>query len=197
MLFAIFATGIAFFIAFNMDRFGGPHLQGLRRLALFVGVVIFVFPVASTVYLWRQGAVSLASQGLRPRGLLAAPAIVAIFAVAATVVTPWRELAPYLSIGFLASLFLQVLAEELVRFQLATRIGAWLRSPMAGVVIASLVWGLMHLPQYYRGLLIPAVVGPLEILPLGVVFGYTSLRTGNIWPSVVAHVLNVWGLQAI
>ena len=82
------------------------------------------------------------------------------------------------------------------RFQHQTRFGAALRSRPAGWLLAALVWGLLHVPRYYRGDPLLAAAGVVTLVPLGLLWGYASDRTASLWPSGVAHALNVWGLQS-
>ena len=34
-----------------------------------------------------------------------------------------------------------------------------------------------------------------DIVPLGLLWGYLTHRTGSFLPSVVLHATNIWGLQ--
>jgi membrane protease YdiL (CAAX protease family) len=104
-------------------------------------------------------------------------------------------IAEEMSPGFPLWLLAQVTAEEALRFQVQTRCGAWIRSAPAGWLAAALVWGLMHVPRYYHGDPQLAAYGVVCIVPIGLLWSAVSHRAGSIWPAVIAHMLNIWGLQ--
>ena len=102
-----------------------------------------------------------------------------------------------MSAAMLLSVPLQVLAEELLRYQLQTRLGAALRSRPAGWLLASSVWALLHVPRYWSGDAVLAFAGAAAIVPIGLLWGYASDRTASVWPATLAHAVNVWGLQSV
>lgn len=167
-----------------------------------IALFAFVFPVASAVYLWRQG--------YRPRDLgfrwtgsawVFLP-IVAVVGGTAYAVAPaeltlqriWAEegIAGFLIDGFVAA----ALAEEFMRLTLQTRIGAWWNNGM-GWILAAVVWAFLHLPMSIGEGADPAhaVLGCCYIVPIGLLWGYLTHRTRSIWPAILCHGLNVWGLQ--
>ncbi len=60
------------------------------------------------------------------------------------------------------------------------------RGPVAGVVIASIVFALIHLPRYGLGAM------PLDF-SVGLALGGLRLVTGRVLPCAVAHVIADWG----
>jgi membrane protease YdiL (CAAX protease family) len=73
-------------------------------------------------------------------------------------------------------------AEEVVVVGfLLTRLRQLRVSPVAAVLATSLVRGLYHLYQGFGA--------GLGNLAMGLVFGYVYLRTGRLWPLIVAHAL--------
>lgn len=64
---------------------------------------------------------------------------------------------------------------------LITRLRQLRVSPVAAVIISSLLRGLYHLYQGFGA--------GLGNLAMGLVFGYVWLRTGRLWPLIIAHAL--------
>jgi membrane protease YdiL (CAAX protease family) len=61
-----------------------------------------------------------------------------------------------------------------------------------------LIWSVMHLPKWIGdggGTLFDGLMGSLHIVPLGLMWGYITHRTKSIFPAILAHGMNVWGLQ--
>lgn len=93
------------------------------------------------------------------------------------------------------------LCEELLfRVFLQDRLAAWFRSPAAGLIVASLLFGLAHAPGLYlRGAgseghdevsIAWAVCYTLVVIaPAGVAFGVLWMRTRNLWLGVILHGL--------
>jgi membrane protease YdiL (CAAX protease family) len=91
----------------------------------------------------------------------------------------------------------ECLPEEFFRFAWQTRIGAWMKNPAAGWLIASMAWAVLHGPVDYSQShsTVEAMLSVIDIVPLGLLWGYLSHRTGSFLPSVLLHGLNFWGLQ--
>jgi membrane protease YdiL (CAAX protease family) len=64
---------------------------------------------------------------------------------------------------------------------LITRLRQLRMSPLAAVIVSSLLRGLYHLYQGFGA--------GLGNLAMGLVFGYVYVRTGRLWPLIVAHAL--------
>lgn len=68
------------------------------------------------------------------------------------------------------------------------------------VLLVGVIWGVWHWPsiflgaQYLSGYWGEPVVGPLlfvwTILPSSVLYGWLTLRSGSVWPAVIAHGVN-------
>jgi membrane protease YdiL (CAAX protease family) len=68
------------------------------------------------------------------------------------------------------------------------------------VLLVGVVWGVWHWPsiflgaQYLFGYWGEPVVGPLlwvwSLLPVSVIYGWLTLRSGSIWPAAIAHGVN-------
>lgn len=71
--------------------------------------------------------------------------------------------------------------EVIVVGYLLTRLRQLRFSPVAAVIVTSLLRGLYHLYQGFG-----AGIGNVA---MGLVFGYVYVRTGRLWPLVVAHAL--------
>nr|CRL78840.1 CAAX amino terminal protease [Mycolicibacterium malmesburyense] len=73
-------------------------------------------------------------------------------------------------------------AEEMIVVgYLITRLRQLRVNPVTAVVATSVLRGLYHLYQGFGA--------GLGNLAMGVVFGYVYLRTGRLWPLIVAHAL--------
>jgi membrane protease YdiL (CAAX protease family) len=64
---------------------------------------------------------------------------------------------------------------------LFTRLRQLRMSPIAAVILTSLLRGLYHLYQGFGA--------GLGNVAMGLVFGYVYVRTGRLWPLIVAHAL--------
>ncbi|MBF8192675.1 CPBP family intramembrane metalloprotease [Nonomuraea sp. K274] len=76
--------------------------------------------------------------------------------------------------------------------------------PLAGLLLSGAIWGVWHAPLTLLGYNYPrlgswaALVFIGFCVPAGVVFGWLRLRTGSVWPAVVAHgSLNAVALPAL
>lgn len=89
------------------------------------------------------------------------------------------------------------LFEEFSRFVIQSRYEKVFKTTGINILFATIIWSLMHLPVAYFQ--VPDLTGNLiyclQIIPLGFVWGYLTQRTKSILPSVIAHGLNLWGLQ--
>jgi membrane protease YdiL (CAAX protease family) len=64
---------------------------------------------------------------------------------------------------------------------LLTRLRQLRFSPVAAVIVTSVLRGLYHLYQGFGA--------GLGNLVMGLVFGYVYVRTGRLWPLIVAHAV--------
>jgi membrane protease YdiL (CAAX protease family) len=176
---------------------------GIARLVWGAWLIGFVFNGAlALVLLVRR--YRLSELGLRITGLAAAPLVVGVFASAAWLFghshITWAMLveesggSTWTVIG---TALLAAVPEEFFRFVWQTRAGAWLKNPAAGWLIAAIPWAVLHAPKDWDDshALATTVMGVINILPIGLLWGYLTHRTRSLLPSVLLHATNVWGLQ--
>ena len=64
---------------------------------------------------------------------------------------------------------------------------------------ATILWAGMHIPvlhaQSPKTPLMLVAISSLHIVPIGLLWGYITLRTKSILPATLVHGLNLWGLQ--
>jgi membrane protease YdiL (CAAX protease family) len=87
--------------------------------------------------------------------------------------------------------------EEFFRFAWQTRVGALRRNRAAGWFIASVAWAILHAPRFWDEghSAIGTLMGVVDIVPLGLLWGYLMHRTRSLLPSTLLHATNIWGLQ--
>jgi hypothetical protein len=87
--------------------------------------------------------------------------------------------------------------EEFFRFVWQTRLGAWCASPATAWLIATATWAMLHGPKDFDDAhaVGATVQGIIDIVPLGLLWGYLTRRTGSFLPSALLHATNIWGLQ--
>jgi len=113
----------------------------------------------------------------------------------------WQAM--YLEMGVLDMLFTGIISaalwEEFLRMLMQTRFGAALRNPALGFVLASMVWALMHVPNFGQDFrkdgIWPAILAAIHIMPVGFMWGYLTFRTKSLFSAVMVHGFNLWGLQ--
>jgi membrane protease YdiL (CAAX protease family) len=96
-----------------------------------------------------------------------------------------------LSLGFLIA----AVPEEFGRILAQTRISAFINSKALGWFLASLLWALTHIPNFYSQQhdMFEASMYALKILPIGLLWGFMTHRFKSIWPAVLVHGTNLWG----
>lgn len=199
VLLAIGAGGLVWSKMFPAS-FGG--VARLPRLAVMLLALSCLFQALPAAYLLAS-RYKLRDLALVPRGLYAAPAVLVIVAATAMSADPGgvtlgRILDEMGWTGLLAFAFFgEPLFEEFLRMTLQTRVGALLRNRAAGWFLAALPWALLHVPVWSsQGAgLAGASASALCIVPIGLMWSYLTLRTGSLWPALLAHGFNVWGLQ--
>jgi membrane protease YdiL (CAAX protease family) len=178
-----------------------PESGGLRLAWIAIGLGA-VFSILPALFLFgrRYGPADL---GLRFRGVTTALPVLAIFAVITFAlsrhsITWFGALAEAGSpFGLVQTAISASVPEEFFRFAWQTRIGSWMKNPAVGWLIASFAWAVLHGPvdlsQSHST--VEAALGVIDILPLGLLWGYLTHRTGSSLPSMLLHGLNFWGLQ--
>jgi membrane protease YdiL (CAAX protease family) len=177
-----------------------PGPLRLLWLAVLVGCVFNALP-AIFLLVRRYRPSDL---GFKIAGLQAAPIIVAVFALSATLLSPaattWRAILDESggsTWAVVETALLAAVPEEFFRFIWQTRVGAWLQRPATGWLVASVAWSVLHGPKNWDEThsFAATVMGMINIIPLGLLWGYLTHRTRSMLPSVVLHATNVWGLQ--
>lgn len=208
LLGACQAVGLAFLWARLVAGVTPASFESIPARLAFVAGILFVFPVVPVLALlaWRYRPAEL-GLGLGRRALAAALACVAVLALASLTLAPgqvlWGAALREWGLGrlLLTCAVSAALPEELMRFLFQTRVGALLRSPAAGWIVASCLWALLHAPSWLRespGMAMPGIAeSATRILPLGLMLGYLTHRTRSIWPAHVVHATNLWGLQNV
>ena len=201
MLAGSFLLGFAWLYArFVRDYRPAPGPLRLVWLALLIGCVFQALP-AAVLFLRRY---RLPDLGLSARGVQAAPVIMAVFAAAALTLSPstttWKAIVEESggsTLAVIGTALLAAVPEEFFRFAWQTRMGAWIEQPAVGWLVASLVWALLHAPKDWdeSHSIGSTVMGVLDIVPLGLLWGYLTHRTRSILPSILLHATNIWGLQ--
>ena len=72
-----------------------------------------------------------------------------------------------------------------------------MKNPAFGWLISSIAWAMLHGPVAYSQShsTVQAMLSVIDIVPLGLLWGYLTHRTGSFLPSMLLHGLNFWGLQ--
>lgn len=202
---AVIVASFAFGLFWLYERFvrqyaPPPGIGRVLWLAILIGCVFSALP--ALVLLLRH--YRLQDLGVRLTGIAAASIVLAIFAAAAavspvsTVTLPELFKASGGSVLTLIGISLTAaVPEEFFRFAWQTRVGALFHNRAVGWFIASTAWAVMHAPRFwFQGhSAIGTLMSVVDILPLGLLWGYLTHRTRSFLPSMLLHATNVWGLQ--
>jgi membrane protease YdiL (CAAX protease family) len=173
---------------------------GLLALGWAILALATVFNALQALWLLAS-RYRLRDLGLRWSGMTLALPALAIFAVltltasrGSMTIGEIRQMAP-LDIVLVA--LSAAVPEEFFRFVWQTRVGAWCASPATGWLIATAAWAMLHGPKDFDDAhaIGATVQGIIDIVPLGLLWGYLTRRTGSFLPSALLHATNVWGLQ--
>jgi membrane protease YdiL (CAAX protease family) len=178
-----------------------PEAGALRFAWIVIGLGA-VFSILPALFLFCR-RYTPADLGLKFQGVIVALPVLAIFAAITFTfsrdsITWSRALAEAGSpLGFVLTAISACLPEEFFRIVWQTRIGAWMKNPAVGWLIASIAWAALHVPVDYSQShsTVKAMLGIINIVPLGLLWGYLTHRTGSFLPSMLLHGLNLWGLQ--
>jgi membrane protease YdiL (CAAX protease family) len=178
-----------------------PESGGLRLAWILIGLGA-VFSILPALFLFSRHWCP-ADLGLRLRGVTTALPVLAIFAgttfaLSRHTITLSGALAEAGSpLGLVQMAIVACLPEEFFRFAWQTRVGSWMGNPAAGWLIASMAWATLHGPVDYSQShsTVEAMLSVIDIVPLGLLWGYLTHRTGSFLPSMLLHGLNFWGLQ--
>jgi membrane protease YdiL (CAAX protease family) len=95
------------------------------------------------------------------------------------------------------AIFVAAMPEEFFRMTWQTRFGAVTGNNAAAWFLTAVLWSFMHAPIFHNGepAWTPALVNCLNLVPLGLLWGYALHRTRSLVPSMILHIFNVSGLQ--
>jgi hypothetical protein len=156
------------------------------------GITLAIFLVAR-----RYGPSDL---GVRGGRLLLALPVAAVFFTLASAFTRFSILPVVQSreslMAWMAAVPATAVSEEFLRFVWQTRLAALRNNHAFGWIIASCVWAIMHGPRFWgeNGLL-HGTLGIVDIIPIGLLFGYLTHRSRSFLPAAFTHATNIWGLQ--
>jgi membrane protease YdiL (CAAX protease family) len=87
-------------------------------------------------------------------------------------------------------------SEEFLRFVWQTRLAALRGNKAFGWILASCAWAIMHGPRFWgeNGFL-HGTLGIVNIIPIGLLFGYLTHRSQSFLPAALTHATNIWGLH--
>jgi membrane protease YdiL (CAAX protease family) len=188
-------------LAWLCSRFVAAYTIPSVILRLAAVSAVFNIPLALAVLILRYWPGDL---GFRFRGFVPVPLVILCFGVLAAVCSPssitlkeaYQEAGS--SGGLLWMSFGEAaLPEEFFRFVWQTRAEVSLDNRAAGWLMASVLWAVLHMPIAFGDShsLTGTLTYALCIVPLGLLWGYLTMRTPSILPSVLLHGLNIWGLQ--
>ncbi|MFZ0829386.1 MAG: CPBP family intramembrane glutamic endopeptidase [Verrucomicrobiia bacterium] len=142
--------------------------------------------------------------GIRFRGLAPVPLVILCFgatALASNSGVTWHEVVREANgrvwLVPLVSFFAAALPEEFFRMIWQTRLGAVLKNPATGWLIASVIWSFLHVPNFSADAssCLQALRSAFDLVPLGLFWGYATHRSQSLLPAICLHGTNFWGLQ--
>lgn len=158
-------------VALAVARHGrhAPALLGLHRSG---GRWLWLTPIMVLVlsFIVDEGVLRLVREFA---GAEILPSVSTVISEIAT--TPGRTLLAVLVIGVLAPLVEELIFRGLVYGYVEGRWGG-----IAALIVSTLLFGAAHIEPIHIAL----------VLPLGLLLGWTRLRTGSLWPAIAAHVAN-------
>ena len=89
------------------------------------------------------------------------------------------------------------LFEEFSRFVIQSRFERVFKTNGINILFATTIWALMHFPvTFFKGTdLTGTLAYCIQIIPIGVIWGYLTQQTKSIVPATLAHGINLWGFQ--
>lgn len=89
------------------------------------------------------------------------------------------------------------LFEEFSRFVIQSRFEKVFKTNGINILFATTMWAFMHFPvTFFKGTdLTGTFAYCIQIIPIGVIWGYLTQRTKSIVPATLAHGINLWGFQ--
>jgi membrane protease YdiL (CAAX protease family) len=180
-------------------------LKGIIKI-LILPLVLCTFPVVLSLVFLLKFKYSVNELGINLNYWYVPVIVHFIFGIVTMSVaresSHWKE--ALTNMGILNLLFTGLitagLSEEFTRMLVQTRVAFYFNNSICiGLITSTLLWSLIHIPvfgqDYRKEGWTPALIDALRIMPLGLLWGYITYRTGSIIPSVIIHGLNFWGLQ--
>ena len=194
-------------LVFLLMRFGPappPYIGWPARLFLVVGVLcVLNLPVALMDLLGLRYRFGDLGYHLNGRGLRAVPVILLCFYGLGWLTGAHCTLLPFIQEqgsvwrALFTAVFIAPLPEEFFRRTWQTRLGAVTRNPAAAWLLTAGFWAALHAPIFHAGetTWTPALLNCLNLIPLGLLWGYVLHRTRSQFPSLLLHGFNFSGLQ--
>lgn len=174
------------------------------RISLFALMILVIYPVALIIYYFLIKRYKPSALGLKiNKGIWMTLLVISVMAMATFLVAPEKMkfqsffqeygLVQMLLLGFISA----AIPEEFVRYLAQSRLAVAFKNVGLAWFLAGFIWAIIHIPNFYFQSkdFFNAFMGAIEILPLGLLWGYMTLRLKSIWPSVLVHGTNLWGLQ--
>src|SRR3954468_1593734 len=167
---------------------------------LFVAIGLgSAFGATLAIFLWAR-RYGLSDLGVRSDRLLLALPVAAIFFALASTFARGSILNVFQSresfTAWMTAVPVAAVSEEFLRFVWQTRLAALRGNKALGWIIASCAWAIMHGPRFWaeNGIL-HGTLGVMNIIPIGLLFGYLTHRSQSFLPAALTHATNIWGLQ--
>lgn len=201
VLVGSFAAGLWWLSERFIRQYQPP--RGFGRLIWLTILIGCVFNALPAVVLLSRGY-GLKELGVRRTGIAAVPLVLVIFAAAAGLspvpVVTLRQLLQETGgsiVGLIGVALAAAVPEEFFRFTWQTRAGAFLHNRAAGWFVASVAWAVLHAPKDWDQThsTVATAMSVINIIPLGLLWGYLIHRTRSMMPSILLHATNIWGLQ--
>ena len=189
------------YLVIHFSSAGEAMSRNTRMLLL--PLMVFVFPIVlALIYLFRY-KYTIRELGINFRYWWLALIVSAVVGGITIGVAPekihWVSAYKEFGIGgwILSGFIGAALSEEFVRMLFQTRLGAAFGDMGLGLILASAIWGCMHIPANSQDShdVTAGLLGAVDYIPIGVLWGYMTHRTRSIIPAVLVHGLNAWGLQ--
>ena len=175
------------------------------KIVLFAFVALFIYPVFLAIYFFGIGKYKPSALGLNSSGWWVALPLIALIGGISVWLLPDElmfsmilEQQGYLAMitmGFMTA----AIPEEFTRMLFQTRLGKVMGNKSAAWFIASLIWALTHIPNFYSksDRFYGACIGAIGIMPIGLLWGYLTERYKSMIPAILIHGTNLWGLHNI
>jgi membrane protease YdiL (CAAX protease family) len=187
------------------------HFQGhfvpatLVTRLLWLGVgLLTIFNIGLALFELLVVRYRLKDLGIRFCGLAPIPVVILCFGATAWAShsgVTWHEVVGEVHgrvwLVPLVSFLVAALPEEFFRMIWQTRLGTLLKNPAVGWWVASVLWSLLHVPNFSAEAsnLLQPLRSAFDMVPLGLFWGYATHRSQSILPAVCLHGTNFWGLQ--